>query len=163
MVWHQDAKRCFIPTGEASPTLSVATTEIYKPELVPLTLAQAQNAFLQTHSVGSLQGPHCKTAMALARGKKSHCAISMAGADRLESICTFPGSPASGDDGSLRSHKWHVEGEHQLTIHRHFQYEPSNECGRGEIQNKLSGASCGGESTCGTPCHKKQWMLSCVV
>lgn len=46
-------KDALFPQETHLPLLSVASTEIYKPEQVPLTLAQAQNALPQTHVVPS--------------------------------------------------------------------------------------------------------------
>lgn len=46
-------KDALFPQETHLPLLSVASTEIYKPEQVPLTLAQAQNVLPQTHIVPS--------------------------------------------------------------------------------------------------------------
>lgn len=46
-------KDALFPHEMHIPLLSVASTEIYQSELVPLTLTQAQNALLQTHIVPS--------------------------------------------------------------------------------------------------------------
>lgn len=87
-------KDALFPQETHLPLLSVASTEIYKPEQVPLTLAQAQNALPQTHVVPSKS---CKTATAQARWGGSHCTISITGEGGLESVSTFPGFLGCGD------------------------------------------------------------------
>ena len=89
-------KDALFPQETHLPLLSVASTEIYKPEPVPPTLAQAQNALLQTHVVPS-KGLTAKLPQPKHGGEKSHHTISIAGEGVLESIGTFPGSLGCGD------------------------------------------------------------------
>jgi len=96
IVWHQDAKDASFPQEMHFPLLSAASTEIYKSELVPPTLAQAQNALLQTHIVPS-KGVTAKLPWPKQRRGGSYCTISIAGEGGLESTRIFPGSPGSGD------------------------------------------------------------------
>lgn len=89
-------KDASFPQETHIPLLSVASTEIYKPEPVPPTLAQAQNALLQTHIVPS-KGFTAKPPWPKQGEEKIYCTISITGEGGLESRSTFPGSPGSGD------------------------------------------------------------------
>lgn len=90
-------KDASFPQEMHHPLPSVASAEIYKPEPVPPTLAQAQNALVQTHIVPS-KGVTAKLPWPKQGGeKKSFCTISIASEGGLEPVSTVLGSPGSGD------------------------------------------------------------------